>query len=116
MGLATAAEVPDFFILRNLQAAGRDSRNRPMFRAERTKITIDDVIALEGPRMPPVEQAQKTFNTGIVVVVLNGQAPSRELIERANGIRLQWIDFWSTTTGHRSVMTASPTAPLVPPR
>jgi hypothetical protein len=39
--------------------------------------------------------------------VLHGAAPSRELIERANGIRLAWIDFWSTTTGHRSIMTTS---------
>jgi hypothetical protein len=30
------------------------------------------------------------------------------LIERTNGIREQWIDYWSTVTGHRSTMTAEP--------
>ena len=56
-----------------------------------------------------IEHSQKNFNTGVVaVVVLHGAAPSRELIEPANGIRLAWIDFWSTTTGRRSTMTASP--------
>ena len=34
--------------------------------------------------------------------------PSPELIERTNGIREQWIDYWSTVTGHRSTMTAEP--------
>jgi hypothetical protein len=41
-------------------------------------------------------------------VVEHGQSPSAELIERANGIRRQWIDYWETTTGHRASMTANP--------
>jgi hypothetical protein len=28
-----------------------------------------------------------------------------------NGIRRQWIEYWTTTTGHRATMTASPAAP-----
>jgi hypothetical protein len=42
------------------------------------------------------------------VIVEHGQKPTRELIERANGIRERWIDYWSVTTGHRSTMTATP--------
>ncbi|HLH17531.1 MAG TPA: hypothetical protein VKX45_09940 [Bryobacteraceae bacterium] len=108
MGLIGPAEVPDFFILRNLQPAGRDRNGHPMFRADRTKVTIEDVIAAEGPRLPDVAHAQKKFNTGIVVVVEHGAKPSRELIERANGIRERWMDYWETVTGHRASMTASP--------
>ncbi|HYW69744.1 MAG TPA: hypothetical protein VE961_01840 [Pyrinomonadaceae bacterium] len=108
MGLAAPEEVPDFFILRNLVAAGKDKDGRPIFKAERTKISIQDVIAAEGPRLPDVEHSQKRFNTGIVVIVEQGAKPSRELIERANGIRERWIDYWATTTGHRSSMTANP--------
>jgi len=78
-------------------------RPRPsVVKAERTKITIQDVIAVEGPRLPDVDHAQKNFNAGFVLVVEPGKTPSRELIERANGILLRWIDYWSTTTGHRS--------------
>ena len=111
MGLITPSEVPDFFILRNLAAAGRDANGRPMFRADRTKVTIQDVIAVEGPREPNVDTSQKTFNTGIVVIVEHGKTPSRELIERANGIAARWIDYWSTTTGHRSTMTVKARQP-----
>src|SRR5215510_3037329 len=106
MGLAAPDEVPDFFILRNLVAAGKDKDGRAIFKADRTKVTIQDVIAAEGPRLPDVEHSQKQFNTGIVVIVEQGAKPSRELIERANGIRERWIDYWATTTGHRSSMTA----------
>jgi hypothetical protein len=112
MGLISAAEVPDFFLLRNLAPAGRDSNGHPIFKADRVKITIQDVIAVEGPRVPAVDQSQKSFNTGIVLMVEHGNKPSRELIERANGIREAWIDYWATTTGHRSSMTVNPQLPV----
>jgi hypothetical protein len=106
MGLISPAEVPDFFILRNLVPAGHDSNGHAMFKADRTKVTIQDVIAAEGPRLPAVDQAQKNFNTGMVMVVEHGKTPSARLIENVNGIRERWIDYWTTTTGHRSSMTA----------
>lgn len=108
MGLATPAEVPDFFILRNLVPAGRDANGHPTFKADRTKITVQDVIAAQGPRLPDVTQSQKQFNTGMVVIVEHGKQPSKELLERTNGIKEEWIKYWVTTTGGRSSMTTSP--------
>jgi hypothetical protein len=108
MGLISAAEVPDFFILQNLISAGKDANGHPIFKADRTKVTIQDVITAEGPRLPDVDHSQKKFNTGIVVVVEHGHSPSQELLERANGVRMRWIDYWETTTGHRASMTTNP--------
>lgn len=108
MGLAAPSEVPDFFLLRNLVPAGRDANGNPIFKADRTKITVQDVIAAEGPRLPAVEQAQKKFNTGMVVIVEHGKQPTKELIERTNGIKEEWIRYWATTTGGRSSMTTIP--------
>jgi hypothetical protein len=108
MGLISAQEVPDFFILRNLVPAGRDPQGHPIYKANRTKVTIEDVIAAEGPRLPDVYHSQRTFNTGMVVIVEHGKKPSKELIERTNGIRQQWMDYWWRTTGGRSTMTANP--------
>jgi hypothetical protein len=108
MGLISAAEVPDFFLLKNLVRVGEDRNGHPVFRAERTKVTIQDVIAAEGVRLPNVEHSQRKFNTGIVVVVEHGRSPSHELLERADGIRQRWIEYWATTTGHRASMTTNP--------
>lgn len=108
MGFISATEVPDFFLLKNLTPAGKDANGHPRFKAERTKVTIQDVIAVEGQRSPDADHSQRKFNTGIVVMVEHGQNPSRALIERANGIRRQWIYFWKTTTGHRASMTTNP--------
>ena len=108
MGLISPAEVPDFFILRSLVPAGKDANGRPIFQADRTRVTIEDVIAAEGLRSPGVDKSQRHFNTGMVIVVQHGAKPSSELIERANGIRKQWIDYFSITTGRRASMTANP--------
>jgi len=108
MGLIAAAEVPDFYIVRPLVRIGTDANGRPIFKGQRMRITIQDVIAAEGPRLPDVNHSQRHFNTGIVVIVEHGRTPSAELINRANGIRQQWIDYWAITTGHRSSMTVDP--------
>lgn len=108
MGLIAPSEVPDFFLLRNLVPQGNDANGRPMFKAERTKIAINDVIAAEGPRLPDVDHAQKEFNTGMVIVLEHGHQPPPELLKNVEGIRQRWMDYWTTTTGHRSVMTTDP--------
>lgn len=108
MGLISADEVPDFFILKNFARVGKDENGHPIFKADRTKVTIQDVIAASGPRLPDVDHSQRKFNTGFVVVVEHGHSPSPELIEQANGIRRHWIDYWATATGHRASMMASP--------
>ena len=108
MGLIAAAEVPDFFLVRSLARIGTDASGRPIFKGQRMKIAIQDVIAAEGPRLPDVNHSQRHFNTGIVVIVEHGQTPSPELIRRANGIRRQWIDYWAVTTGRRASMTVDP--------
>ena len=108
MGLLAPTEVPDFFLLRNLQPQGHDDNGHPIYKADRTKITINDVIAAEGPREPDVDHAQKHFNTGMVIVLQHGHKPPPELIKNVEGIRERWIDYWATTTGHRSAMTAEP--------
>jgi hypothetical protein len=108
MGLIAPTEVPDFFILRNLQRQGVDANGHTTFKGDRTKVTINDVIAVEGPREPDVDHSQKRFNTGMVIVLEHGHKLPPGLVKNVQGIRERWIDYWSTTTGHRSVMTAEP--------
>ena len=108
MGLISPAEVPDFFLLRNLQPVGVDANGHRIFKADRTKITIQDVIAAEGPREPDVNHSQRQFNTGMVIMVQHGMKPSARLINETNGIREQWMKFFSITTGRRASMTTDP--------
>ncbi|HKF53169.1 MAG TPA: hypothetical protein VKB26_12720, partial [Candidatus Acidoferrales bacterium] len=108
MGLISAAEVPDFFLLRNLKPVGTDANGHRIFKADRTKITIQDVIAAEGPRTPDVDHSQRQFNTGMVIIVQHGQKPSERLINETNGIREQWMKYFSIATGRRASTTTNP--------
>lgn len=76
-------------------------------RADRIDISIDDVIAHNGPRVPTFEDAPKNFTTAFVAVVLPGRTPSPELLERTDGIRRQWIEYWHTVTGGVSMMSTA---------
>ncbi len=109
MGLAKPEEVPPFFILRNLQrTAQQDADGHPIYKGDKTIITIQDVIAAMGPRVPDFDHAQRKFNTAIVVMTMHGKQPTPELVSSANNIARHWIAYWSKTTGGRSEMTVTP--------
>lgn len=108
MGLLSPAEVPPFFLLRNLVRVGTDSKGNAMFKADRLDLGIENVIAAEGPRSPDAAHSQRKFNTGIVVMVEAGRKPSAKLLREADGIRRQWIIYWTTVTGRRAQMTTDP--------
>ncbi len=108
MGLLSPAEVPDFFLLRHLHYVGTDANGHRIFKADPVKVTIQDVIAADGPREPDVMHSQRHFNTGMVIIVQHGQKPSRRLIDETSGIRKQWMKFFSIVTGRRATMTANP--------
>ncbi len=105
MGFAKPAEVPDFFLLTNLVSVGRDDQGRPVFSADKHIVTIQEVIAAMGPREPDADHAQKQFTTGIVAVVMHGQQPSPELIQRATAIGNHYAAYFGRVTGHRGTMT-----------
>src|SRR5205085_7113161 len=69
MGLITAQEVPDFFILRNITPQGRDANGHLIVKADRTKVTIQDVIAVEGLRLPGGDQWRRKSKTATGVTL-----------------------------------------------
>jgi hypothetical protein len=53
----------------------------------------------------PFTAARETFH---YLAVPKPQDLTCTVIERANGIRRQWIQYWKTATGDRSSMTVNP--------
>ena len=104
MGLATPDEVPDMFVLHNLQQVG-ERRDR-LYTAEKEIVTMEQVLAAMGPRNPPSERARKVFNTGFVYFLLPGQEPDRELLREHARYRDQALEHWSHITGGRSQLTS----------
>ena len=107
MGFLPASKVPDFFILRNQQNVGRTPDGQNIVKAEKVTITIQDVIAHNGPRVPSYENSPKALNTAIVAVTLHGRQPSRAMLAQLEGIGAAWIGYWSKVTGGVSTMSTS---------
>jgi hypothetical protein len=107
MGLLPASGVPDFFILRNPRPVGKSPEGQAIVAAEKVRITIQDVIAHNGPRVPSFDSAPKAFNTAVVAVTLNGRRPGAAMIGQLEGIGAAWIGYWSKVTGGRSTMAVS---------
>jgi hypothetical protein len=104
MGFLPASGVPDFFVLRNQRNVGRSPEGNTIVAAEKVRITIQDVIAHNGPRVPSFENSPKAYNTAMVVVTLHGRQPSAAMLSQLEGIGAAWIGYWSKVTGGVSTM------------
>ena len=107
MGFLPASKVPDFVVLRNQQNVGRTPEGNALVKADKVTITIQDVIAHNGPRVPSFEDSPKAYNTAIVAVTLPGRRPSAAMLSQLEGIAAAWKGYWTTVTGGVSTMSTS---------
>lgn len=109
MGLADASEVPDMFILRNLKAIteghGEGGYWGGVFTGDKEIVSIDQVLAAEGPREPSAAESQKVFNAGFVYLLEPGKTPTADLLDLHAEYRDEVVEHWSHITGGRSQIT-----------
>lgn len=113
MGIVGAEEVPDFFLIDNVDTRGlRDSSGAPLSRAsppelggdirtifgDRLDISIDDIIAAEGVRNPGVTGAQKEFRMATVYLVREGTNVSDEEFEQVEELVDNWEEIFEEAT------------------
>ena len=122
MGLAHADEVPDTFILRDLQVVEEGATSRPdgydggLYRGRKEPVSIDQVVAAEGRREPGRGATQTVFNAGFVYLLEPGQAPDDGLLGLHARYRDRVVGHWRYVTGGRSqIATAVPGSPNGPP-
>ena len=106
MGLARANEVPDTFIVRNLQPV-REGDTWGRHTGDKEIVTLEQVVRAEGRRRPPAARARKNFNTAFVYLLAPGRTPDEELLSLHADLLRKAIEHWSHVTGQRSRMTAS---------
>ena len=74
-GLIDKSKVPPFVLI---EAPGIDATELPpavgtTIRGTKHTLTIDDIIAVEGPRVPAADKAQKSFRFGFIYLVRPGE-------------------------------------------
>ncbi len=104
MGLRPASAVPDFFYVTSSQAVATDPpRLDYTFAGTRHDVSVDDVIAVHGPRAPASGQAPRTFRMAFVLVT-DGGPPSPESIAQLDLYRHRWISKFQEATDNRATV------------
>ncbi|MBC3872944.1 CARDB domain-containing protein [Undibacterium flavidum] len=104
MGMYKKNEVPTFFLIDNPNI---DKNRLPLsgvtVSGVRREISIEDVIAAEGPRIPSADNSQKEFRLGFVLLSRAGAEPTDAEIAALNGIRKAINTRLAVMTGGRAI-------------
>src|SRR5262249_29457715 len=111
MGFYKPTEVPPFFLIQN-PAIDKHQVNTENVTISGTKqtVTINDVIAAEGPRSPAADQAQKEFRIAFIFLTGVNEAVSDQQIAALNNIRNAYMTRFSILTGGRGIAQVFPEA------
>jgi hypothetical protein len=107
MGLIPAADVPPFYHVDGCLDRTAAPQIGAQIQGRRIDVTIDQVIAAEGPREPAANKSPHTFNMAFILVAQAGQFPSEASIAKVDRIRAAWEPYFAQATdGNGAVSTA----------
>lgn len=104
MGLIPLSDVPDKFYVDGNGTVGPN--NQPASANEslggtRVDISIDQLVAAMGERVPSVAESQKSFRIGFIVLVQQGKEPSQSAIDKANKFAIEIEKLFAKETGRK---------------
>jgi hypothetical protein len=106
MGLISVADVPPFYYIDGCFNPAAAPRIGLPVQGRRIDLTIDQIIAAEGPRVPAADKSPHSFNMAFILVGPPGEFPSEESIAKVDRIRAAWEPYFAQVTdGHGTVST-----------
>ena len=112
MGLVPASQVPSFFYVENPMnvAGGRTAESAPRvgvtFNGTRRDVLIDDIIAINGPRIPASTDSPRVHRQAFLLVVGRGRTVDDAQVAKLDRIRRAWETFFQQATeGRMQVVT-----------
>ncbi len=109
MGLIPPQEVADFFWVDNVTTPERDASPEVgvTFRGDRVDVGVDDVIAAEGPRIPPAGVAPTRFRMAFLLLTRQGEPPSQASLDKLERFRRRFTTYFNEATDfHATVGSA----------
>jgi hypothetical protein len=107
MGLIPSGSVPPFFYVESPNSS-RERGDAPSigvsFTGTRRDVLIEDVIAINGLRVPSAADSSKVHRQAFIYVVSNGRSVEAGQVAKLDRIRTQWEGFLPQATEGR--MTA----------
>jgi MYXO-CTERM domain-containing protein len=124
MGLIPASEVPPFFLIKDaVTATGRTVnpanpiRSTTKLKGTREDITIEQVVASEGPRIPSSDNSQHGFRVAFVLLTRPGETAAQVIptANKLNEVRKVWEQQFGEMTGGKGTMCTQVSAPCGAP-
>ncbi|WPB82146.1 hypothetical protein KYC5002_23905 [Archangium violaceum] len=95
MGLARPEEVPDTFLLTDIEALGMGR-----LAARKVPVTLEQIVTALGSRSPSASEAQREFTLSIYLLH-RGKTPDAAAVQRADAIARALAAFFDAATGSR---------------
>jgi hypothetical protein len=106
MGLRAIGEVPPFFVINNSTTPGFQAAFPPtkgaVIDGARVEVTVQNIIAAEGDRVPGFPVTQREFTGAFILVTLAGQGPTGSELARLESLRSQFTPFFNEATNRRA--------------
>lgn len=108
MGLIPASEVPPFFYVADSPLPVETAPEVGVqINGRRVDVSINQVIAAEGARVPASAAAPKTFNMAFVLVTLAGAPPNPGSVAKLETYRQRWESYFREATDNLGDVNAS---------
>ncbi len=104
MGLRGPYEVPSTFLVRNSSvSASAFPQVNVVIRGDRQDITIDDIIAAEGRRVPDDTVSQRLFRFAFILIVPSGsEGTSADAVQQLETYRAEFENYYHRVSSERA--------------
>jgi hypothetical protein len=121
MGLIPSTEVGALFYVSNVSGTSKtkDSGTEVgvTFRGTRVDLTMNEIIAANGVRIPDAPAAPKRFRQAFILLAQAGTSPSEAELQKLNRLRLRFTDFYTQATDSLgtaiTTLNSSTAAPVI---
>ena len=77
------------------------------FRGDRQEVRIEDIISVNGMRIPAAESSQKDFQTAVILLSMGQEGPTPDEIDRVEAVRLYWPPFFHRAANNLATVTST---------
>ncbi len=115
LGLRRPEEVSPSFFLSSFSNNSQSNRDQgtPLKNATATgtavEVTIENIIAAEGPRIPAEQDAPKDLRQAFILIIKNGNTPSQADLGKIENFRRTWEDYFERSVDGRMTLNTSVT-------
>ena len=77
------------------------------FRGDKQEVRIEDIISVNGARIPTAESSQKDFRTAFILLAQGEEGPGPDEIDRVEAVRLYWAPFFHRAANNLAMMVST---------